>query len=307
MLVITGKYGELCNRIFTFANIIAFAAENGLTVINSAFDEYAPYVASSRGDALCRYPARSERGEGSRRLRYLFFRIMRRLMRVCDSSGLFTSLRVGEQGTFFFDDSRNSETVRHLKEGSLAFCDGLYFLDSPNFVKHADLIRDFFSPVEPVQERVTAHMKTVRNGAEVMVGVHIRQGDYKQFQNGLFYYTTEEYARFMGRIAALFPMRVVRFLLCSNEKQEMGVFRGLDVAAGPGHFIEDLYALARCDYIIGPPSTFSQWASFYGQVPRYMINYKAAGHHGLQISDPQLNDFIVHTSGFGKHVPPSAS
>jgi hypothetical protein len=28
-----------------------------------------------------------------------------------------------------------------------------------------------------------------------------------------------------------------------------------------------MYALASCDYIVGPPSTFSLWASFYGQVP----------------------------------------
>ena len=28
--------------------------------------------------------------------------------------------------------------------------------------------------------------------------------------------------------------------------------------------ITDLYALSQCDYLLGPPSTFSQWASFYG-------------------------------------------
>jgi hypothetical protein len=29
----------------------------------------------------------------------------------------------------------------------------------------------------------------------------------------------------------------------------------------------DLYSLARCDYVFGPPSTYSQWASFYGNKP----------------------------------------
>ncbi|HAX17707.1 MAG TPA: hypothetical protein DCY00_03825 [Actinobacteria bacterium] len=39
------------------------------------------------------------------------------------------------------------------------------------------------------------------------------------------------------------------------------------------HFIEDLYSLALCDYIFGPPSTFSMWASFYGEVPlRFITN-----------------------------------
>jgi hypothetical protein len=71
--------------------------------------------------------------------------------------------------------------------------------------------------------------------------------------------------------------------------------------AGPGHFIEDLYALASCDYIIGPPSTFSQWASFYGNVPRYMVNYKAEQFYGVPSHEPRLGDFRIHHEGFGKY------
>ena len=37
--------------------------------------------------------------------------------------------------------------------------------------------------------------------------------------------------------------------------------------------IEDLYALSICDYILGPPSTFSMWASFYGGVPLRFIKH----------------------------------
>lgn len=36
--------------------------------------------------------------------------------------------------------------------------------------------------------------------------------------------------------------------------------------------IEDMYSLAECDYIIGPPSTYTMWASFYGEVPLYMVD-----------------------------------
>jgi hypothetical protein len=32
-----------------------------------------------------------------------------------------------------------------------------------------------------------------------------------------------------------------------------------------------MYALAQCDLILGPPSTFSQWASFYGQRPLCIV------------------------------------
>lgn len=33
----------------------------------------------------------------------------------------------------------------------------------------------------------------------------------------------------------------------------------------------DLYSLSKCDYIIGPPSTFSRWASLVGHVPIHLI------------------------------------
>jgi len=58
------------------------------------------------------------------------------------------------------------------------------------------------------------------------------------------------------------------------------------VTFGTGDLIEDMYAFARCDYLIGPPSTFTLWASFYGCVPLNLI----------RSSDQRqaLADFRVH-------------
>ena len=41
--------------------------------------------------------------------------------------------------------------------------------------------------------------------------------------------------------------------------------------------VGDLYALARCDYIMGPPSTYTQWASFYGNAPLFHL-FTSSGH-----------------------------
>ena len=62
-------------------------------------------------------------------------------------------------------------------------------------------------------------------------------------------------------------LRACRPLVCSNASPPASAFAGCDVSAGIGHLVEDLYALARCDYLVGPPSTYTAWASFYGQVP----------------------------------------
>jgi hypothetical protein len=40
------------------------------------------------------------------------------------------------------------------------------------------------------------------------------------------------------------------------------------------HFITDMYVLAACDAILGPPSTFSIWASYYGRVPLMQLEHR---------------------------------
>ena len=32
-----------------------------------------------------------------------------------------------------------------------------------------------------------------------------------------------------------------------------------------------MYALAECDYVVGQPSSYTMWASFYGDKPFYTI------------------------------------
>jgi hypothetical protein len=75
----------------------------------------------------------------------------------------------------------------------------------------------------------------------------------------------------MHELAAQFPNRKVGFFVCSDEPREAAEFPGLNVALGAGSAVGDVYALARCDYILGPKSTFTQWASFYGGKPLLQV------------------------------------
>ncbi|HEV2761361.1 MAG TPA: hypothetical protein VGV38_00100, partial [Pyrinomonadaceae bacterium] len=75
----------------------------------------------------------------------------------------------------------------------------------------------------------------------------------------------------MRQAESLFPGRRVSFLVCSNAEHVGGAFEGFRHTRGTGHLVEDLYALAGCDYLVGPPSTFTMWASLYGGVPLCMV------------------------------------
>ena len=148
---------------------------------------------------------------------------------------------------------------------------GWRFRDLASFEKHADTIRHFFEPTSTVRTNVASLMKACRDEAEIVVGVHIRRGDYKDHMGGRYYFEHHQYVALMHQIIKLFPHKKLLFLICSNEFLPAEKFNGINFRFGNNHIAEDLYSFAECDYILGPPSTYTMWASFYGQVPLYKI------------------------------------
>jgi len=133
--------------------------------------------------------------------------------------------------------------------------------------KHAEKIRNYFRPIEKHENSGRRAIDNLRRNADIVVGVHIRHGDYRHFMGGKYFFPTSRYADWMREMAAQFPDRKTSFFVCSDEPRNAGEFPGLSVSFGAGPPVADLFTLAKCDYILGPVSTFSQWASFYGAKP----------------------------------------
>jgi hypothetical protein len=161
----------------------------------------------------------------------------------------------------------NPEFRRLVRKRKLLFVLGWEFRDRACLFRHQDAVRDFFRPNDEHVENIDKLITTARTGVDVLVGIHIRQGDFATYQGGEFFYSIPQYYEIMQRLDKLFSQRRVRFLVCSMEPVHASSFPHLRVLCGTGHPIEDMYALARCDYLAGPPSTFSAWASFHGKVP----------------------------------------
>jgi hypothetical protein len=272
MITIAGKPGQLGNMLFLFANFLACAAEHDLKVTNPAFDDYAQYFKTTSRDFFCRYPARESRFRGSRRTRRLFFLFnyyaTRLLVRGRIETALLRALAIDWEEVVRLDGPEFLETARRTR---LLFVQGWQFRDETNFTPHADKIRAYFEPLDIFQHNVDAVIESARAGCDLLVGVHIRHGDYRQYLDGKYFYEVEEYARLMERVERMYPEKKVGFLICSNAKQSEADFARFNFTFGNDHLIEDMYSFARCDLLLGPPSTYTLWASFYGHVPLYMI------------------------------------
>ena len=148
---------------------------------------------------------------------------------------------------------------------------GQEFRAYDSLYRHEAEIRRIFRPTRKAEAEVAAAVAPAREACDVLVGVHVRRFDYKLFHGGRYFFEFEQYVDAMRQAAGQFPGKKVGFVVCSTDKIPPEVFGELPVWPGPGSAIGDLYALAACDRVMGPPSSFNQWASFYGDAPLHWI------------------------------------
>ena len=277
MVIIGNKSGQLGNRLFVFAHFIANAIEFGYEVWNPSFYDYAGYFENTRHDFFCRFPARKTRIGNSSLRQTAFYNLIFYPAVLYHRSGLGNSLLRVVNIWRSHDrraqncDLASKEFVRLRKDSRVLIAQGWLFRDFVNVTKHAATLRQFFTPIELHRHNVARLIDAARRDCDVLVGAHIRQGDYANLGGGKYFYDTPQYVELLSRATDLWRGKRVKFLICSNVPQDETLFRGLNSVRGNNHLVEDMYALARCDYLIGPPSTFTMWASFYGAVPLFMI------------------------------------
>jgi len=276
------RSGQLANRLVLSANFVAFVEEYGHCLVNVAFHRYAHLFLGTSRDLLCRYPIPASRhawdpiSVASRVVRAtgIFYRTARLAGTLHDRHRLF-----GGHAVTLREDGRSPTTLlksidvqSQIARARLIFVQGWNFRAPDLVERHAEKIRQYFQPVQEIDQRSKKLLAHLRDRADVVVGVHVRHGDYREFLDGRFFFPASRYAAWMSEFVAQFAGQRVAFLVCSNEPRNRQEFPGLDVDFGSEVAAVDLHALAGCDYIFGPQSTFSQWASFVGKAPVFHVS-----------------------------------
>lgn len=135
-------------------------------------------------------------------------------------------------------------------------------------------IQHIYRPKKEITDKAEGLIDSIRQQFDIIVGVHIRRGDYATWNNGRFYFSLDDYHQFMLRIKKLYNDKQVAFFVSSDEDFSLDVFsecKCFRFTKETSGVILDLYTLSLCDRIIGPYSTFSRWASFIGEVPLCFI------------------------------------
>lgn len=283
--VISLRTGRLANRLVLFANFIGYAAEHGHRVSNVTFHSYAHLFETTRKDIYCRYPIP--------RLRSVLDRLPGVAAALRKTRLLYNAARYGgalnerlpllgkkcvtiREIPYHTQLLDGSEMQAKFGAARTVFVYGWFFRAPGCVVRQAEKIRTHLRPVAELERANRPALERLRQAADVVVGVHIRHGDYRHWKQGEFFFPAHQYAAWMRALAGKFPGRRTAFFVCSDEPRHAGEFPGLTVEFGVGPAVADLYSLAKCDFLIGPLSTFSQWASFYGNVPLFHLRNRDA-------------------------------
>lgn len=254
MIINYDSPGQLCNRIWSLIPSIAYGLKYKEKVLVINFDEYLHIFFNLNQNKLIHFKSQ---------------KFVQRLFLSLKSRG---HIQNGKSNIF-----KKLFNLNLIEGWSNRLGNREMVIDQSNN------IRPLFNFRKDVATAINDFLSS--KGKTTIVGVHIRRGDYKEWLNGIYYFSDEVYYKVMKNLQKqlLEKGEKVKFLICSNEKINLYNFSELDCFVIPQSSSEkDLYALSKSDYIIGPPSSFSQWASFYGKVP---VCYMMCENKELKLSD----------------------
>lgn len=268
MLVNLKPFGRLGNRLFLAAHLIAFSKRYEVPILNLAFRDYSGLFPWLDGNAAFAYPwsATGDPVEAAR----LASHYVRR-------SRLPWSHRWSHWGESNWDYDTNppQRLLGPLLRGRDVYFSSWLFRGFSSLVRCRDEVVQVFRPRSEVANAVADANSRWHSNASRLVGVHIRWEDYRGTEQFL---TVAQYRSAMQRMLQLSQGERVRFVIFSNEPLDLEHFSGLPVVLSSGETPQfDLYGMAQCDFLMAPPSTFSGWASYYGQVPLLQLNSREEG------------------------------
>jgi hypothetical protein len=260
MIACYRRYGRLANRLFTFSNLIAFSELYRVPVMVPAFADYRRSFPFFDTSAVCSYGITKSTASTSVESLSVFL-----LSRI----GLIPTVRFWEQRYVYFDEEdRDDARVQTMIRAPRVVFEGWDFCSRRAILQFRERIRSVFSPRPSLRDTIMTRTGSLREKAEVLVGVHIRWGDYRGTDR---YFDIPEYVQYMSDVAGLLSPSKVAFALFSAEAIPLEAFPDNSFICSSEDPVQDLYFLAECDYLIGPPSTFSMWASYYGGRPLFMM------------------------------------
>lgn len=255
MIILFRAYGNHSNRLFQSLHFEAYCIEHGVEYLNPTFSDIEKYYVD---------PVGTNGSAVSKILGALPLSLVRLL-----AWGGGVAIFDGGKGKALDDARLNSGRSCHVA--------GWGFRVHDLTTKHQDVLRARYALKADYYRDNELHryMREVDRSVHVLVGIHVRRGDYKTYADGEYYFADEVYGHYMEMVAGEIRRQLGKralFIIFSNE--EIGFKEGDQVRIARNPWYVDHHLMSECDYLLGPPSTFTLWASYIGRVKYFHIKNK---------------------------------
>lgn len=161
-----------------------------------------------------------------------------------------------------------------FEKNNVVYVAGWYFRAPELMEKHKDEFQKRYNLKQSlyVNSSLVPIINELKQQNYTIIGVHIRRGDYKSWKNGIYYYNDDVYEKYMRSLSEQLTNAGTTkqiFVLFSNETPN--IQESENVILSKENWCIDQYIMSKCDYLIGPPSTFTLWASYLGQTKLFHI------------------------------------
>ena len=306
MLIFTPSGGRLGNQLISYIHLLSFWQENQsqFDMINLSFWPYSPLLNGQGSQKYCFHSNSRSRHLFFAFLFFMYTHLPKRYQHKCLS--LFTIIF---HGFAFFWPGFNSlfANKNSIQKHIMPFCLGknydfldlshtkTHFLLSKKHtvftgfqikswklvLKHKQATMPLLKPHIQLQNKATSFMTPIRQKYKTVIGVHIRQGDWRRHpksitDTGRIAFDATTYVSYMKQLTSLLGSNI-GFILTSDEEQDMSLFSEFNVhlctgsMGQDGHFFESILELSQCDYLLMPDTTFAGWASFINDVPMFVV------------------------------------
>ncbi|MCL1946407.1 MAG: alpha-1,2-fucosyltransferase [Chitinivibrionia bacterium] len=279
--------GQNSNRLILNLNFHAFCLEHGIEYFNPTFEQAKYYVSPCRTKTI---PAIN-----FLRANLLFglFRnssFVKKYFSIAWFASLFGLVKfiVFNKNILEKDGDCEKILLKAFEENFAVFTGGWTFRVPRLIEKHRDELIKRYSLKPEFYEKNDFYKKIMKLKREdnILIAIHIRRGDYKQWRGGKYYFEDEIYEKYMNDFSQKLSKKDARnqiFIIFSNDKVKF--INGENLLVSKESWYIDHHIMSICDYIIGPLSTFTLWANYIGKNTLYSIRDDSGN------IDNAVNDF----------------
>jgi len=231
-VILLKRNSQMGNRLSMHAHLLACCLEKGCTFLNPTLGGYADFFSFTRGRLLLQKDLSVDRTPTPRWIRRFVYFCVRVLYQMSKISRLLPWCPIQSRKA-----TRNPECTGLMKfldkieakGGRLALVQTWKIREYNLWAKYADTIRSIFTPLPYLRQRADERLSELQSRVDLVLGVHIRHGDYRKHKGGNLFFSPRQYRSWMVDFTHALPDVKVGFAICSDAKQKAKDFIWLDI------------------------------------------------------------------------------